>query len=179
MLCEDSGANFLTYQKVYRYLNEITPPFYHYSSHFQLIMFPDFYHHHYLSPSPSPILMWQLVSKIFEDLGKLLKQTKNYSWTTERASNFKILGNRKARYTLFANDVTSTKWRNKDVQRIVYSRCSPCFASRFFTVCCSQNLRRVVVSSANTKDFFIEKNKFVCAPKGEFVRAKIDCEQQI
>ncbi len=49
----------------------------------------------------------------------------------------------KACYTLFANnDETRTKLQNKDVQWIVYSRRSTCFANRFFAVCCLQDLHQ-------------------------------------
>ncbi len=49
----------------------------------------------------------------------------------------------KARHTLFAdNSEIGAKLRKNNVWRIVYKRHSPCFANRFFVVCCMQDLRR-------------------------------------
>ncbi len=62
----------------------------------------------------------------------------------------------KARYTLFGNNSKiGAKWRKTDVQRIVYKRCSPCFANRFFAV--RRICVAVVVSSTNPMYFFVEK----------------------
>ncbi len=59
-------------------------------------------------------------------------------------------------YALFANNSEiGAKWRKNDIRWIVYKRCLPCFTNRVFTV------RRicigVVVSSTNTKYFFVKK----------------------
>ncbi len=69
-----------------------------------------------------------------------------------------------AHYTLFTNnEETKTKWRNKDVQCIVYGRCSACFANWFFTVHCSQDLLR-------GSGLFYEHK---VATSGKYVRRKL------
>ncbi len=63
---------------------------------------------------------------------------------------------------------TTTKHgQNKDVQRIVYSRCSPCFANRFIAIRCSKDLRR-------DSSLF---NEHKGAPSSEYVHTKIDGKQ--
>ncbi len=47
--------------------------------------------------------------------------------------------------------------KKKDVQRIVYSRCSPCSANRFFTVHCSQDLCRGGILFDEHKGVFRKK----------------------
>ncbi len=78
----------------------------------------------------------------------------------EVGCNRTISGNCKARYTLFANnDETRTKWQNMDVRQIVYSMCSPCFANGFFSLRCSQDLRRGVSLFDEHKGVFCQKKK--------------------
>ncbi len=79
-------------------------------------------------------------------------------------------------YTLFANnDETRTKWRNKDVQQIVYGSCSPCFVNRFFAARCLQDLRRGNGLFDKQKGVFSQKKEI---SSGEYVCTKIDGEQQ-
>ncbi len=73
-----------------------------------------------------------------------------------------------ARDTRFTNNNEIVAKRQKNgVRRIVYKRCLPCFANRFFTV--RSIFVGVAVSLTNTKNFFVKK-KIVC-------RAKIDGKQ--
>ncbi len=74
--------------------------------------------------------------------------------------------NSKARYTLFANNSEiGAKWRKNNVRRIVYKRCSPCFANRFFAICCMQDLRRGNSLVDEHKVFFRQKKKLSAVRK--------------
>ncbi len=52
------------------------------------------------------------------------------------------------------------KWWKKDVQRIVYSRCSPFSWTVFLPYAVRRICIEVAVSLTNTKEFFVEKKKF-------------------
>ncbi len=82
------------------------------------------------------------------------------SWLSPECSNYK------APCTLFANNSEiGVKRRKNSIQWIVYKRRLPCFANRFFDICCTQDLHRGSGLVDDHKVFFRRK-KIIC------------CEQQ-
>ncbi len=81
---------------------------------------------------------------------------RNKLWCSHQCGQTACRQNAWARYTLFANnsEIGAKRWKNY-VQRIVYKRHSPRFAKWFFAVC--RICIGIVVSSKNTKYFFVEK----------------------
>ncbi len=83
----------------------------------------------------------------------------------------------KACYTLFTNnDERKAKWQKNIVQRIVYSKCSPCLVNRFFAVCRGGSL------FDEHKGVFCQKYpscEYVCAnnERCEVARSPCFCEQ--
>ncbi len=70
----------------------------------------------------------------------------------------------KASYTLFANnDEIRVKWWKHDVQRIVYSKCSPCITNRFFAICFCRICVEVRSLWQTQRSFSSKKKKFPVA----------------
>ncbi len=60
------------------------------------------------------------------------------------------------------------------IEIFIHSRCSPCFANRFFAIRCLQDLHRG--SGLFDEHGVFRRKKEI--PSGEYVHAKIECEQR-